>query len=88
MWSSSCRRSPVGPCLDRVGAGTLRETIDGPKPGIQPMYMLEGIYIDVTHTDILERYGSVAAYLRDGLGLTEDELAVLKDVVMLDDETT
>lgn len=44
------------------------------------MYMLEGVYIDVSYTDILETYGSVAAYLRDGLGLTDEELELLKDV--------
>ena len=51
------------------------------------MYMLEGVYIDVTYTDILDVYGSVAAYMRDGLGLTEDEMALLKDVAPIDEDT-
>lgn len=48
------------------------------------MYMLEGAYIDVSHTDILDRYGSVTAYLREALGLTEEELALLKDVAPIE----
>jgi hypothetical protein len=45
--------------------------------------MLEGAFIDVSGTDILDRYGSVAAYLRDGLGLGEDEIRALADVLAL-----
>ena len=48
------------------------------------MYLLEGAFIDVSGTDVVDRYGSVAGYLRHGLGLTADEVRALADFIDLD----
>lgn len=47
------------------------------------MYLLEGALVDVGGTDIVDRYGSVAGYLRFGLGLSADEVRALADFIDL-----
>ena len=49
---------------------------------VEAFYVLQGFYIDAALDEMLQRYGSVDAYLRDGLGLTDDELQRLRDELL------
>ncbi len=62
------------------------------KQGIEPnqvdmtnakaFLILEGSYIDATRDHIVAEYGSIDAYLRDGLGLTEAEIESLRETLL------
>jgi len=49
---------------------------------INAFYILEGSYIDATRDEILNQYGSMDAYLRDGLGLSAVEMKQLRDELL------
>jgi protein-tyrosine phosphatase len=44
---------------------------------IKAFYILEGAYIDATQVEIITQYGSMEAYLRKGLGLSNEEIQQL-----------
>jgi protein-tyrosine phosphatase len=46
---------------------------------INAFYILQGTYIDAARDEILKKYGSIDAYLADGLGLTERDVQKLRD---------
>ncbi len=45
---------------------------------VEAFYNLKGEYIDATRDEILKRYGSIEAYLTEGLGLTKSEIQSLR----------
>jgi protein-tyrosine phosphatase len=45
---------------------------------VEAFYVLDGTYIDGTLEHAIEEYGSMKAYVRDGLGLTDEEIEVLR----------
>lgn len=49
---------------------------------MEAFYILQPSYIDATLDTIRNDYGSIDAYLRDGLGLSEDELARLRQQLL------
>jgi protein-tyrosine phosphatase len=49
---------------------------------IEAFYRLQGAYIDATLAEIEKRYGSMDAYLRDGLGLDEEVLSRLRRTML------
>ena len=46
---------------------------------INAFYILKGEYIDATRDWILTEYGSIDAYLRKGLGLSDEDVTRLRD---------
>lgn len=46
---------------------------------IRPLLEVRGEYLDAAYAEVRRVYGSFDAYLRDGLGLTEGQLAALRD---------
>lgn len=49
---------------------------------INAFYILEGSYIDASMNEINKKYGSMAAYLREGLGLSDEEINKLQRVLL------
>jgi protein-tyrosine phosphatase len=49
---------------------------------IEAFYILRGDYIDASHEEIIKRYGSVDAYVREGLGLTREDIKQLRMVLL------
>jgi len=45
---------------------------------IRAFYILEGRYIDASLDEAVKRYGSMDAYIREGLGLTDEEITSLR----------
>ena len=45
-------------------------------------YILQGAYIDAALEQAVEDYGSIEAYLCDGLGITDDEVANLREQLL------
>jgi protein-tyrosine phosphatase len=46
---------------------------------IEAFYVQKGEYIDATRDEILKQYGSIEGYLTQGLGLSADEIAKLRE---------
>jgi protein-tyrosine phosphatase len=49
---------------------------------VEAFYRLEGHYIDAALEKAVEEYGSMEGFIRDGLGLTDDEVARLRDELL------
>ena len=49
---------------------------------IKAFYILQGEYIDATRDWILTEYGSIDAYIRKGLGLSDKDIARLRDELL------
>lgn len=60
--------------------GVDPESID--MTNLKAFYILEGAYIDGALEAATKEYGSMDDYIREGLGLTEEEIAALKDSLL------
>ena len=49
---------------------------------VEAFYILQGFYIDGSLDQAVESYGSMEAYIRDGLGLTDEEVERLKNELL------
>jgi protein-tyrosine phosphatase len=49
---------------------------------INAFYILEGDYIDGALNEIEQKYGGIGNYLKNGLGLTQDEMDKLKEILL------
>jgi protein-tyrosine phosphatase len=49
---------------------------------VEAFYVLDGSYIDGALERAVEEYGTMEAYVRDGLGLTDEEIARLRDELL------
>jgi protein-tyrosine phosphatase len=49
---------------------------------IEAFYVLSGSYIDGALERTVEEYGSMEAYIRDGLGVTDEEVQILRDQLL------
>jgi protein-tyrosine phosphatase len=45
-------------------------------------YILQGAYIDAALEQAIEEYGSMEAYIRDGLGITDEEVELLREQLL------
>jgi protein-tyrosine phosphatase len=45
-------------------------------------YILDGSYIDAALEQAIEDYGSMDAYIREGLGITDEEVALLRSQLL------
>jgi protein-tyrosine phosphatase len=50
---------------------------------MEAFYRLQGAYIDASLEEAVQVHGSMEAYVRDGLGLTEEEIEVLRDQLLV-----
>jgi protein-tyrosine phosphatase len=50
---------------------------------MEAFYRLQGAYIDASLEEAVQAHGSMEAYVRDGLGLTEDEIEALRDQLLV-----
>jgi len=48
-------------------------------PHVEALFYLEPGYFDAAYEEMLSRYGSVDAYIRDGLRITDFQLKQLRD---------
>lgn len=83
LLSNECRKEEVEKRvqelrqLDAKNRGVPVEEVD--PSNIEAFYVLEGSYIDAALEVAIEEFGSMDAYIREGLGITEDELQELKN---------
>ena len=49
---------------------------------IKGFYILEAEYIDASLDEAVKRYGSIDKYIREGLGVTDKELANLREQML------
>jgi protein-tyrosine phosphatase len=61
--------------------GVLPESVD--TTNMEAFYRLQGAYIDASLEAAVEKYGSMQAYIREGLGLTDDEIKELRDQLLV-----
>jgi protein-tyrosine phosphatase len=50
---------------------------------MEAFYRLQGAYIDASLQEAIKQYGSMDAYIRDGLGITDDEIEALRDQLLV-----
>ena len=60
--------------------GVAPEEID--MANVEAFYVLDGSYIDGALEQAVAGYGSMDAYIREGLGITEDEIDMLKSQLL------
>ena len=82
LLSNETRASEVGPRLEQLrlaAAETFgQDPADVDMTNINAFYILEGSYIDGTLNRIEEEYGDIETYLKKGLGLSEEEIGLLR----------
>jgi protein-tyrosine phosphatase len=61
--------------------GVPAESVD--TTNMEAFYRLQGAYIDASLQEAIEKHGSMDAYIRDGLGLSEDEIKALRDQLLV-----
>jgi protein-tyrosine phosphatase len=49
---------------------------------INAFYILDGSYIDASLDEAIKEYGSIDKYIREGLGITEEEIATLRKLLL------
>jgi len=49
---------------------------------VEAFYILDGSYIDGTLEQAVTDYGSMEAYIRDGLGITDEEIVLLREELL------
>ena len=55
---------------------------------VEALYVLDGSYIDGTLERAIEDYGSMEGYIREGLGLKDEEIAFLRSQLLEPVSTT
>jgi protein-tyrosine phosphatase len=60
--------------------GVAPEEID--MSNVEAFYFLEGSYIDGSLAQAVADYGSMDAYIREGLGISDDEIEILKSQLL------
>ncbi len=86
LLTNTYRAQEVRAQLERIrtmvaaGRGIPPEEVD--MTNVEAFYVLEGAYIDGSLQHAIQRYGSMQGYIRDGLGITDDELATLRSELL------
>jgi protein-tyrosine phosphatase len=65
--------------------GVAPEEVD--MAGANAFYILDGSYIDASLDEAIASYGSMEVYIRDGLGITDDEVARLRATLLVGSNT-
>ena len=66
--------------LDSLNRGIPLDEVD--TTNIEAFYVLQGEYIDAALNAAVDEYGSMDAFIRDGLGLSDEEIAKLRDELL------
>ncbi len=61
--------------------GVSPESVD--TTNMEAFYRLQGAYIEASLEEAVEKHGSMEAYIRDGLGLTQEEIRTLRDQLLV-----
>jgi len=86
LLSNELRHEEIGRQLEKVRRaaadrqGVPLEDVD--MTNVEAFYVLDGSYVDGTLDRAVEEYGSMEAYVRDGLGLTDEETERLRDQLL------
>jgi protein-tyrosine phosphatase len=72
--------------LDRIrhmvasDRGLAPEEVD--MTNVEAFYRLEGFYIDAALEKAVAEYGSMESFIRDGLGITDEEIEQLRETLL------
>jgi len=66
--------------LHAENTGVAPEEVD--TTNMDAFYILQGAYIDAALAQAVEDYGSMEAYIRDGLGITDIEIDLLRSELL------
>ena len=66
--------------LHAENTGVTPEEVD--TTNMDAFYILQGAYIDAALEQAVEDYGSMEAYIRDGLGITDEEVEELRSQLL------
>ena len=86
LLTNEYRAEEVTATLDKIRRmvaekrGVAPEEID--MTNVEAFYVLDGSYIDGALEQAVAEYGSMDAYIREGLGITEDEIDMLKSQLL------
>lgn len=86
LLTNEYRAEEVTATLDKIRhlvaekRGVAPEEID--MTNVEAFYVLDGSYIDGALEQAVAEYGSMDAYIREGLGITEDEIGMLKSQLL------
>jgi len=88
MLSNQYRKDEIEPRLGELkeqAAATFNVTVEEvDTENMEAFYILKPEYIDAALAEAVEGYGSMETYIRDGLGITDEELAELREELLLD----
>ena len=86
LLSNQYRMSEIEVELERIRQGAAKKMEIDPEEvdmtNVEAFYVLEGSYIDGALDEAVEQYGSMDEYVRDGLGLTDQEIETLKQQLL------
>lgn len=66
--------------LNAKNNGIAPEDVD--MTNINAFYVLDGSYIDATLDEAIKEYGSIENYIREGMGITDDEIKNLRNTLL------
>ena len=72
----------VGELRDLAADTLLVEPVQVDLTNIKAFYILEADYIDASLDEAVKRYGSMDDYIREGLGLTDNEISDLREQLL------
>ncbi len=86
LLSNHYRREEIEPRLEQLrkiaaeNRGVAPEQVD--MTNAEAFYILQVSYIDATYDEVMRRYGTFENYFREGLGLTDQEIARLREELL------
>ena len=72
----------VGELRDLAADTLLVEPVQVDMTNIKAFYILEADYIDASLDEAVKRYGSMDDYIREGLGITDNEISDLREQLL------
>jgi len=82
LLTNEYRREEVEATMGKIRQMTAENRSVSPEEvdmtNVEAFYILDGSYIDGTLDQAVAEYGSMEAYIRDGVGLTDKELEQLR----------
>ena len=66
--------------LHAESTGVTPEEVD--TTNMDAFYILQGAYVDAALEQAVEDYGSMEAYIRDGLGISDEEIEQLRSQLL------
>lgn len=86
LLSNEYRKEEVAARLEQLREQAARNQGISPEQvdmaNINAFYILQPSYIDASLNEAVKRHGSMEKYIRDGLGVTEDELTILRNEIL------